>query len=840
MQLIKTKFIILFLIILNVSCLQAQNMYVRPMLGNQTTYPIANIKKITFNNGNLLVTPVNASQLVDSHNITGNRFISFNEYPNSTLRPIAYDQVFCNESATVADLIAIGTAIKWYTTPVGGTALATTTPLTLGTYYATQTQNNYESLIRTPVFVTANVPPPTTYSYHNLCGSYNPMISDFAPSASETVISGTNVKWYSTATGGTVLSESSSILPGSTYYASQSINNCESKTRAAVLVIDTGSVNPPIVSNQTVCSGATVSDLSATGTEVYWYTNHSFTPLSVDAVLTPGTYYATQILNGCFSDFSNTISVTVNTTPTPAPSASSQTLCNTATVANLVATGTDIKWYGASTGGTAIASTTALASGNYFVTQTLNSCESEIRTAVVVTLNATPAPIASSQTFCNNATVANLVATGTDIKWYGASTGGTAIASTTALASGNYFVTQTLNSCESEIRTAVVVTLNATPAPTASSQTFCNAAAVANLTATGTAIKWYTSASGGSSLSTTSALASRTYYATQSLGTCESEIRTEVVVTVNVTPPASASAQTFCNAATVANLTAAGTAIKWYTSASGGSALSTSTALASGSFYVTQTLGTCESEIRTAVVVTVNVTPPASASAQTFCNAATVANLTAAGTAIKWYTSASGGSALSTSTALASGSFYVTQTLGTCESETRTAVVVTLNVTPVPMSSSQTFSSSATVADLNATGTALKWYSSATGGSALALSSVLASGTYYVTQTLNNCESARVGVLVTVPALAITEQEIKQSFCVYPNPVKNVLNLSGNIVGQLINSIEIISLEGQLILQQKQINNNAPQINVSLLPQGMYLCKITSGNFTQIIKFLKQ
>ncbi|MFZ4671956.1 MAG: beta strand repeat-containing protein, partial [Flavobacterium sp.] len=72
------------------------------------------------------------------------------------------------------------------------------------------------------------------------------------------------------------------------------------------------------------------------------------------------------------------------------------------------------------------------------------------------------APIASSQIFCAPATVANLVATGTAIQWYAAATGGDALAPDVALASGNYYASQTLNGSESA-RTAVAVTIQAAP-----------------------------------------------------------------------------------------------------------------------------------------------------------------------------------------------------------------------------------------------------------------------------------------------------------------------------------------------------------------------------------------
>jgi hypothetical protein len=77
------------------------------------------------------------------------------------------------------------------------------------------------------------------------------------------------------------------------------------------------------------------------------------------------------------------------------------------------------------------------------------------------------APTASAQTFIGSKTVADLVATGTDLKWYDVATNGTALASTTAIATGTYYVSQTLNSCEGD-RASVSITVNTTASPTAS------------------------------------------------------------------------------------------------------------------------------------------------------------------------------------------------------------------------------------------------------------------------------------------------------------------------------------------------------------------------------------
>ena len=67
----------------------------------------------------------------------------------------------------------------------------------------------------------------------------------------------------------------------------------------------------------------------------------------------------------------------------------------------------------------------------------------------------------------------------------------------------------------------------------------------------------------------------------------------------------------------------------------------------------------------------------------TFCDGATVADLTAIGTNLLWYNTGTGGTALTNSTVLVMGSYYVSQTIGGCESS-RTELAVTINplVTP--------------------------------------------------------------------------------------------------------------------------------------------------------------
>ncbi len=134
------------------------------------------------------------------------------------------------------------------------------------------------------------------------------------------------------------------------------------------------------------------------------------------------------------------VAITVNNTSAPTGIAS-QVYAGTATLANLTATGSNIQWYAAATGGTALANTTALVNGSsYYASQTANSCESVTRFAVGVQQIS-----ASSATKCANETVASLSSSATAgfvPVWYGSASGGSALANTSLLSTGNYYIEQ--------------------------------------------------------------------------------------------------------------------------------------------------------------------------------------------------------------------------------------------------------------------------------------------------------------------------------------------------------------------------------------------------------------
>ena len=336
------------------------------------------------------------------------------------------------------------------------------------------------------------------------------------------------------------------------------------------------------------------------------------------------------------------------------------------------------------------------------------------------------------------------------------------------------------------------MTLTVTPylplptAPVVSSPiNYCIGSTATALTATGSALKWYTASSGGSAIPTptpaTGASGTSTWYVSQTTaGSCESP-RTALDVIVHTLPsaPVVSTPLAYCQGSTASALSATGSNLKWYTLASGGTAISTPTpsTAASGSttWYVSQTTaagaGSCEGP-RASLTVNINATPaaPSVTSPVQLCKDGPSAALTATGSNLKWYVAASGGTPIPTPTppTISTGTtnYYVSQasdpSAGGCES-TRSLIAAIVNTKPAPptVSTPLYLCIGGASATLSATGTALKWYSTLTGGSGSSTAptvnpSATGSNTYYVSQTTGpSCESDRASLMVTVQPLPV-------------------------------------------------------------------------------------
>jgi gliding motility-associated-like protein len=386
---------------------------------------------------------------------TQSQTVNINSQPLPTATS---SQTFCVQKNATLDNIDITTGqnIKWYDELTTGTFLPNSTLLQDGqTYYASQTISGCESE-RVAVAIKINdTPAPTGNSTQPFCSDQNPTVADL-------ITVEQNIKWYDDLTSGNILSSNTSLQNGLTYYASQTVNSCESN-RLAVTVsiqntpgIPTGDTNPKFCKSEK----ATINNITINGQNLKWYvSNTATTPLAnTTLVQNNTTYYVSQTI-GCES---NRLAVLVNVSDTPLPAANtSQTFCidENAAIANIMITGQNLIWYDAPTAGNIVPNTTPLENKTYYVTQTNANCESE-RLRIVIKIQDTQPPIGdANQSFCvqQNATINTIKINGEDIKWYTAITAGTNLSESTPLETGvTYYASQTINNCESE-RTPIAI-----------------------------------------------------------------------------------------------------------------------------------------------------------------------------------------------------------------------------------------------------------------------------------------------------------------------------------------------------------------------------------------------
>ena len=341
----------------------------------------------------------------------------------------------------------------------------------------------------------------------------------------------------------------------------------------------------------------------------------------------------------------------------------------------------------------------------------------------------------------------------------------------------------------------------------------------------------------------TSPASSVTYTATAtSLLGC-ARVATVPVTVYQTAAPTGLQFYQFCptGGATVTSMTSAitGSNIKWYSTSTGGTALAPTTPLTQGYYWASQTLNGCESPTRFLVFAISNATAaPSSSPTQQFCNSATVANLTANGSSLQWYSTATGGTPLASTTALSTGTYYVSQTSGGCESP-RTAVSVTVTTVPAPTgAATQSLSSLLTLGDIVVTGSNITWYASAanaaSGTNPLPSTQLLANTTYYATQTINGCRSA-TSLAVTITTLANQDFDMTQ-FTYYPNPVIDLLNIT---YSQDMTSVKVFNMIGQQLMN-KQVNSNTVQIDMSSYPNGAYFIQVTTENAMKTVRVIKK
>lgn len=269
------------------------------------------------------------------------------------------------------------------------------------------------------------------------------------------------------------------LAAAGTYTVYASLNGCSSGTNSTNVVVNPTPSAPVVSPNYTAyCQNdAGAVALTATGTGVMWYTASSGgvgsstapTPDLTNAGLF--LWYVTQTVAGCES--AATIdTVLVKTKPATPYTNPALTYCQGEIAPQLTAIGANLLWYSSAAGGSGSSvpptpSTGVAGTFNYYVSQTVNGCESD-RQKIEVIIKPKPAkPTAASKNYCQGEFSLPLTASGSNLIWYRISSGGlgSTVPPTPITAYADtlyYYVTQTVNGCESD-RTEVTVVVDYTP-----------------------------------------------------------------------------------------------------------------------------------------------------------------------------------------------------------------------------------------------------------------------------------------------------------------------------------------------------------------------------------------
>jgi gliding motility-associated-like protein len=608
---------------------------------------------------------------------------------------------------------------------------------------------------------------------------------------------------------------------------------CSSNTVVNVTITSTPA---PTVNNVTICQSTSTS-VSATGLSnaiFNWYstsvggillfTGSTYTTPNLSANTS---YWVSQTVNNCESA---RVEIKITITSSPTPTSTDVTIC-AATSANLIAVGQQgatFKWYSVSTGGTSLftgssyTTPTLYANTSYWVSQTINGCESN-RFEVKVTLTSTAVPNVTNPTICN-ASSTDVVVSGlpnATFNWYSDQTSsiillnGETFTTPPLLSTTSYWVSQTIANCESE-RTQVTITIISPPLPIVEDQNICLGNST-NINATGISggtFNWYlsevetTPTYTGATYTTTAIGTNTSFWVTQVVNTCESE-KVEVTITIGSIPPPNIVNTSVCQNSS-ANLMAVGTAgwnILWYTSQTGGTSFHTGTTYNTPtlnsvtSYWVSQELNACESN-RVQISVTINTTPPPTVINTSTCSG-TSSIVTASGlnnSTFKWYASAVSNSVLAQTASYTSpiitvtSSYWVSQIFEGCES-TRTEVIIT-PFTTIPPTSNNIIICENTSGAVQVTGlpnAAFKWYTVPTGGSNFFTGSnyttptITAPTSYWISQTVNNCESARIEVKVSLSPPPVATIAGSKNICIRENADITITATPNSIVTYKIN-----------------------------------------------------
>lgn len=292
--------------------------------------------------------------------------------------PSARDTALCEQTGNLA-LQAIGTDLKWYdesdneiTAPVVPLPI----PDTL-VYRVSQTMQLCEGPIRTVKVSIKALPPSPLVSDTSICQKTGSLSFK---------AKGQNLLWYPSGspTGtSSIPFVNSFISQTTTYFVSQSVQNCEGP-KAALSIEIRPVPTAPLVTDQVVCESAGAMGYLVTGSNLKWYPNQSNTTFSTTAPLLQknniGTHsvFPSQTLNNCEGPRKE---VTITIHPLPlAPAVSNFEYCLHDKVSPLTTLQDSLFWYTVAAGGTPssikpVATSQAVGITSYWVSAVKKGCE---------------------------------------------------------------------------------------------------------------------------------------------------------------------------------------------------------------------------------------------------------------------------------------------------------------------------------------------------------------------------------------------------------------------------------------------------------------------------------
>jgi hypothetical protein len=349
--------------------------------------------------------------------------------------PNASAQTFCS-GATVSNLVATGETgamFSWFTSSTGGMALAPSTVLTSNTYYVSQNVNGQESA-RTSVSITIQPSPvsPSKYSMvtisnfdadviANGTSFYGSVTQDFdgygyylisddfyyfdIPTnhlPSDRIISSAQTNGVKFSLG--QYDANNSLRITNTNSKNLSIENSFSAKKLYLLASSAGgSSNMDVQIHFSDETSETVQAITVDD----WFNGLDYAIKGIGRANNTGLdqnsenprLYEIQIPISAENQSKIITELTVSKTSSfgvlnimglSYEKNNTYTFCSSsnATLADLAVTGNDIKWYTVASGGTVLPANTALVSGNYYVSDIINGCESD-RTIFSVTVNTT-------------------------------------------------------------------------------------------------------------------------------------------------------------------------------------------------------------------------------------------------------------------------------------------------------------------------------------------------------------------------------------------------------------------------------------------------------------------